>query len=623
MPLHRLLKRQLAKATDPDGVLDMDRLCQLVDEAYQESDRDRKRTDRANTLMNDEMSALNDALHRTMTKASEANAWFEAAMDNMAHGLCLFDRNKLLMVSNEKFATIYGLRPSQLQPGMHIDAIVELRKKQGTFFDLSPENYTQIMEERERSSARTVSIRRLQNGLEIEVVHQPLPAGGYLSTHTDVTERQTSERKILQLAHHDGLTGLPNRTQISAVLNSTIQSAAETGRMMAVLYLDLDGFKEINDTLGHRAGDEVLVTIAKRLVETAGHMGLAGRLSGDEFFIVVDQFDDLDELATLAKSICVACAKPMTIGQSETSLTTSIGIAVGPPTDQLSETLIQHADLALYRAKASQTEGFRFYDPQMDAEARENRQISADLHTAMARNQLKLHYQPQIDLRQNRIVGYEALLRWNHPELGNIHPMHFIQLAEETNQISEIGRWVLNTACAYATQWPGVEKIAVNLSPLQFRQQDIVAEVRDALTSSGLAPDRLELEITESVLINNPDRVIDIIKTLSADGVSFALDDFGTGFSSLSYLAKFPFQKIKIDKSFIRELGRKSEIAAIVGSIIGLGRSLDKIITAEGVEDETQHKMLMAAGCDQGQGYLYGRANPQILVDATDMRSVG
>ena len=589
---HKLLNRQIAKATGSDNILDAQRLCELVGLAYHELDQDRRRTERANDVMTDELEQLNTSLQTALHQISEENSWFEAAMKHMSQGLCLFDKNLKLLVFNDKYATIYGLDPSLLKAGMPLSAILELRVQHGRFFGDTKEEYFNIYNDRAKITGSNVSIFTLDNGQDIEIVHQPLPGGGYLSTHTDITERRAVERQILQLAHHDSLTGMPNRTQINSKLLDAIDIASFEEQLMAVLYLDLDGFKDVNDTLGHRTGDEVLKTIADRLVETAGDQAIAGRLSGDEFLIVVPHVQDPALVEDLAKRLCVACAEPILVDHSSINISASIGVAIGPPLDKKPETIIQQADLALYRVKSSGADGFRLFEPHMDAEARERRQLATDLRRAIPLGQLKVHYQPQVDLSTNIINGYEALLRWEHPDFGSVPPLRFVDIAEETGQISEIGEWVLFHACEYAASWQGNESISVNLSPLQLKQQDIVPVVRRVLNSTGLDPRRLELEITESVLISNPNKVIDVIKTLNAEGVSFALDDFGTGFSSLSYLAKFPFQKIKIDRSFIQNLGRQPEITAIVNSIINLGRNLGTTITAEGIEENFQHQLL-------------------------------
>jgi EAL domain-containing protein (putative c-di-GMP-specific phosphodiesterase class I) len=296
-------------------------------------------------------------------------------------------------------------------------------------------------------------------------------------------------------------------------------------------------------------------------------------------------------------------------------LSASIGISIGPPEDGDEDTLTQYSDLALYQAKTDGGKCYRFFEDKMYVRAKERQRLAADLRNAIRKNELVVHYQPQVDLRTGKINGYEALVRWQHDELGMISPFQFIGLAEETGQISEIGEWVLRTACEYACKWPNKEKISVNLSPIQFKRQDVSTMVKRVLWGTGLEPGRLELEITESVLIQSTDSVIIVLRTLAEMGVSIALDDFGTGFSSLSYLTTFPFNKIKIDKSFIDNLGKDTEVTAIVAMIVGLGRNLDTVITAEGIEEFRQHELLRASGCDQGQGYLYGKPQPQILIE--------
>lgn len=611
--MHRLLARQLKKSISQQGDLNLRQLCDLVDRAYEDMDTNQKRADRANSLMTDELEALNGSLNEAVDQLQLKNAWFEAAMNNTPQGICLFDEDQRLLVSNDAYATIYGLSPSDIKTGMAIEDILTLRIGKGVFVGETPDEY--MTHYIGNSNGKDWSVRHftLSTSQEIEILHQPMKSGGYLSIHTDITERFEAEQKIKGMAHMDVLTGLPNRAKIYDVLPSTLSQAVQNGSKMALLYIDLDGFKGINDTHGHPIGDFVLKEVANRLLSRLGNDIMVGRMSGDEFMVIIDKLDAVPDLDPLCTNICVDLAKPIETPSGDISISASIGIAIGPPPNQSSETLIQYADLALYQAKSDGSNCHRFFEEEMFTAASERRQLANDLKTATVNGELLLHYQPQINFRSGEIIGYEALLRWNHPRIGVISPLKFISIAEETGQICNIGEWVLRTACAYATTWSGNEKIAINLSAVQFLRQDVVAMVRSALDDTGLAPKRLELEITESVMIQGTSSVIEVLQELNSMGISIALDDFGTGFSSLNYLTRFPFQKIKIDKTFIDDIDDSSQITPIVSLIIGLGRSLNVTITAEGIENYHQHEALRSAGCNEGQGYLYGKPQPKKL----------
>ncbi len=550
------------------------------------------------------------------TLLNDQNQRFNAAVSAMSHGLSMFDGDENIIISNERYATIYGLDPDQVKSGMSLTDVIELRIKHGQYTGLDPDELRKEMA-RLRGD-RTARLRKyiLSDGRYVEIRDHPMANGGWLSIHEDVTDRHETEQKIRFLANYDTLTGLPNRTQTHEVLEGAMRQAVEDGTRMALLYIDLDGFKEVNDTLGHPAGDHVLNQVGARLEKFLGDTVLAGRLSGDEFIMIVKEFDYLPYLERLADRICAAIAVPVHVEHDVIVLSASIGISIGPPEDGELDTFIKYSDLALYKAKSDGGNRYCFFEEEMFTQAQERQRMAADLRDAIQKNELVLHYQPQVDLRTGKINGYEALVRWQHDELGMISPFQFIGLAEETGQISEIGEWVLRTACNYALTWPNKEKVSVNLSPVQFKRQDVCTMVKRILWETGLPPERLELEITESVLIHSTDSVIIVLRTLAEMGISIALDDFGTGFSSLSYLTTFPFGKIKIDKSFIDDLGKDTEVTAIVAMIIGLGRSLDTVITAEGIEEFRQHELLRASGCDQGQGYMYGKPEPLILTES-------
>jgi diguanylate cyclase (GGDEF)-like protein len=427
-----------------------------------------------------------------------------------------------------------------------------------------------------------------------------------------IRERWLAEDQIRYLAMHDSLTNLPNRLQFHQHLDRAVARSKRHGHLMAVFALDLDRFKDVNDTLGHATGDALLAEVSARLRESVRESDLVGRLGGDEFAIVAEDLDAPEDAMRLARRVCTALGEPYHVNGHEVTSSASVGIAIGPLDREAADTLLKNADLALYRAKEDGRNTFRFFEPAMDAALQKRRRLENDLRNAMRKNQLYLDYQPQFDLVNGRLSGYEALVRWWHPSEGEISPATFLPIAEETGLIVPLGEWILKTACAYATTWPADTRLAVNLSPAQFKTQDVYGLVRRVLSETGLEPERLELEITEGIILQNTEAVLETLNRLDQLGVSIAMDDFGTGYSSLSYLARLPVKKIKIDRSFIDTLGTSEQTSAIVSSIVGLGQSLHVTITAEGVETESQAAILRKWGCDQVQGFYYGRPETEV-----------
>ncbi len=436
-----------------------------------------------------------------------------------------------------------------------------------------------------------------------------------------IRERWLAEDQIRHLALHDSLTGLPNRLQFHQHLERAVSRAKRHGQLLAVFGLDLDRFKDVNDTMGHATGDALLAEVAARLKKSVREADLVGRLGGDEFAIVAEDISAPEDAMRLARRVCTALGEPYHVNGHELATSVSIGIAIGPVDGEPADGLLKNADLALYRAKEDGRNTFRFFEPAMDAALQKRRRLEADLRTALRKNQLYLDYQPQFDLSTGKLTGYEALVRWWHPSQGEILPSVFLPIAEETGLIVTLGEWILRTACSYATTWPLDTKLAVNLSPAQFKTQDVYNLVRRILHETGLEPERLELEITESIILQNTEAVLDTLQRLDQLGVSIAMDDFGTGYSSLSYLTRFPVKKIKIDRSFIDTLGTSPQTSAIVSSIVGLGQSLHVTITAEGVETESQAAMLKKWGCDQVQGFYYGKPDTEVLESADSAKS--
>lgn len=437
---------------------------------------------------------------------------------------------------------------------------------------------------------------------------QPDGEGDYVLIITeDVTDELAAYAQIHHMAQHDGLTNLPNRNLFNERLKSAIAHSADDGSGVGILCLDLDNFKNINDAFGHGFGDKILLMLASRLRKCLRDQDTLARLGGDEFAVVLPRVKRLEEAQQAAQRLIEAVAPAFSVDGHSFAVGISIGIALSTPAGNTAEQLLQYADMALYEAKRNGRNRHEVFRPELEAAARVRRQIEIDLRRALHRGELQMHYQPIIEKAGNRISGYEALIRWQHPERGAIPPVDFIPIAEETGLIHELGARALNLACQEAATWSNGETIAVNLSPVQFKSSELVSMVALALADSGLGAERLELEITESVLLDNSDGNIRTLKALKKLGVRISLDDFGTGYSSLSYLRSFPFDKIKIDKSFVQEIGESREAMAIIRAITGLSSSLLIETTAEGVETEEQLRRLMEEGCSHFQGYLFGR----------------
>ena len=426
----------------------------------------------------------------------------------------------------------------------------------------------------------------------------------------DITERKRAEARLAFMAQHDGLTGLPNRNLLRSRMDEILQHTRRSADKVAVLVLGLDNFKAVNDTLGHGAGDKLLRAVAKRLRSTLREEDALARLNSDEFAIVQGGLVRPEDAVLLCKRLLEAIGDPFLLDGHSVVAGASIGIAMAPGDGDESEKLLKNADMALSRAKNDSRGTFSFFEAGMDARAQSRRKIEIDLRDAIQNDVLRPDYQPLIDLSTGRITGFEALVRWPHSERGMISPAEFIPVAEETGLINALGGLMLRRACMDAALWPDDVRVAVNLSPLQFRVGNLLSVVMDALKHSGLPARRLELEITETLLLEKSGQVLATLHALRALGVRISMDDFGTGYSSLSYLRSFPFDKIKIDQSFVRDLGANRDAQAIVRSIISLGVGLGVTITAEGVETEAELSCLRAEGCHEGQGFLFSRARP-------------
>jgi len=545
---------------------------------------------------------------------AEQNFRFDTALANMSHGLCMFDSEHRLMVWNRRFCEVYGIPPEALAPGMTIRTLIELSAARGNYPDRSVDDLISEIVPLLDSHVVTHFRRLLPDGRIIALSYQPMTGGGAVVIYEDVTVRERAEQRARFLATHDDLTGLPNRWTFSEAVSDAVKAGHRYGHMFAVMFMDLDRFKNINDTLGHAAGDVLLIETAKRLKACVRKSDVVARIGGDEFVIMLREISDQSQVATVAQKILAAVVQPLTIHDHEYRITASIGISMFP-TDALDEeSLIKNADAAMYVAKDEGRNGYRFHFQDITSQSIERLMLEASLRGALERNELLLHYQAKQDLSHGGISGVEALLRWQHPEHGLLPPSRFIALAEETGLIVPIGKWVIETACRQNMAWQrqGLPtlRIAVNLSPRQFADPGLLGDIDAALRESAMAPELLELEITESMVMHNVERAMRVLKAIKSLGVMLAIDDFGTGYSSMSLLKKFPIDVLKIDRSFVREITNNSEDMAIADAIIALGRALDLTIVAEGVETAEQEALLRAHNCDQVQGYLISKPVP-------------
>jgi diguanylate cyclase (GGDEF)-like protein/PAS domain S-box-containing protein len=612
--VHKLFTRQIAKASKTAGGVDLDALGALVSSAYDESDRDRRRTDRSISLMIDELDQLNRNLERLVAERTAAlrqreaelsaqNLRFDAALNNMSQALLMFDSSGHLAICNDRYLEMYGLSPEQVKVGCTLRDILEIRRATGTFPD-EPKDY---VEHQLPALARGKSISRvhqLPDGRTISVLTHPIADGGWISTHEDITERRRAEEQISHMARHDSLTDLPNRLLLRERIEEALPRMRRGGRL-AVLYLDLDHFKTVNDTLGHHIGDELLKAVAVRLRSIVRASDTVARMGGDEFVVVQAEAERPNETAALAQRICESLRAPFDLNGNVVVVQASVGIAMAPDDGGEPNELLKNADIALYGIKSDGRGSYRFFEPEMDARMKARRELELALRSALVEGRFELLYQPLVSLKDNRVTCCEALLRWNHPERGVVSPAEFIPVAEEIGVIVTIGEWVMRKACADAARWPADVKVAVNLSPIQVMNPNLVSMVVGALASASLPANRLEVEITESVLLQNCEATLNALHNLRGLGVSISMDDFGTGFSSLSSLRSFPFSKIKIDRCFINGLSEEEDSLAIVRAVSGLAKNLGMITTAEGVETERQMEQVRALGCTEMQGYLF------------------
>lgn len=553
--------------------------------------------------------ATNQEMLRRGAELARTGLQLDAALSNMTQGLCMYDAESRLVLANRRYYEICGFDSADIHPGMSYRSVLQHSFGCGNY---TRQTLAEVFAEREAvvaSRARATWLLELHSGRSARLFHEPLADGGWILTFEDVTERRQAEDQVVFMARHDALTQLGNRVLFHERIEQAVAQTAREGGF-ALLCLDLDQFKAVNDGLGHPIGDRLLREVATRLKGLIREGDTVARLGGDEFAIVQLGVTQPRPVALLAERVVDVVSHPYDIDGHHIVIGTSVGIALSPANGADADALIRNADLALYAAKADGRRSWRFFEPEMDAQAQARRTLELDLRLALAREQLEVHYQPIIDASTRRICGFEALLRWYHPTLGAIPPNKFIPIAEEAGLIVPIGAWALRQACNEAGSWPGAIRVSVNLSPAQFRSPQLVRTVMDAVSEAGLAPDRLELEITESVLLHDDDATMATLHALRAAGVRISLDDFGTGYASLGYLRRFPFDRIKIDQSFIRDLAINADSAAIVRAVTGLGHSLGIAVTAEGVETAEQMDRLVAEDCTELQGFLFSRARP-------------
>ncbi len=534
---------------------------------------------------------------------------FDTAVQNMPQGLIMLDDAGRVMAINRTFCDCFGVPMELLPLGTSYARLVELVLAVGRNTQQDLNELRRRREELVGPNARATFVWEPADGLSFTVTHQRVDEG-WLTTFENITEQRAAQTRIAHMARHDALTGLPNRVLFHETLDNAL-ALARRGHLVALHCLDLDHFKTVNDTLGHPVGDVLLQQVAERLRDGLRETDVVARLGGDEFAIVQTTIASPLDASTLAGRVVALIGAPFDIDGHRISIGASVGIAFAPVDGLDAKQVLRCADLALYRAKADGRGVYRLFQADMDAAIQARRALELELRQALSGGQLELFYQPQIDVRARRTAGCEALVRWRHPEMGLVSPDQFIGLAEETGMIVPIGEWVLQQACAAAAAWPDPLKVAVNVSAVQFRKDDLVCAVIAALRESGLPASRLELEITETVMLQDTEATLATLHQLRELGVQIAMDDFGTGYSSLSYLRRFPFDRIKIDQSFIRELAKQDDCSAIVRAVIALGRDLGMAITAEGVETRQQLEMLERAGCDEIQGYLFSRPVPE------------
>ncbi|EJC78633.1 diguanylate cyclase (GGDEF) domain-containing protein [Rhizobium leguminosarum bv. trifolii WSM2297] len=607
MKAEALFWQQCSQAITADGSVDAHRLMELVIATYRVHENDYDEIERsAETLLRE-----NHALRGNMSALSQAfdgqQRLFEIIFNNLPLGLSVFDADQRLTLSNIRFRQLFGLTQDDVTAGATIaDLVDKMRGAEGAKAARRAGRHSS-------ATANSSSIRRrewlMDDGRIIQSMVTILADGSSIAIHADITEDRKAAERITYLAHHDPLTGLPNRIHFREQVDAMLIER-KPHEQIALVHLNLDRFKSINNMMGVSVGDTILQQVAERIRASAGSENALARLGSDEFAILQTGRQQPWNVTALAEQIRRALSEPFSHGEKRVELDVSMGIAVAPGDGEETDILLKNAAVALSHAKADGRKRERFFAGEMEVQMQLRHALEADLKAAVEREEFELHYQPLYDLSQRRICGFEALIRWNHPIRGRVAPMDFIPLAEEVGLIVDIGRWVLRRACSDAAQWPEGIKVAVNVSAIQFSNSDLTKDVSEALAAAAVSPSRLELEITESVLMENLSEVLPILHALKERGIRISMDDFGTGYSSLSYLSSFPFDKIKIDKSFVNDIVDNKEAHAIMHAIILLGDALGMRVTVEGVETAAQLALLECEECDEIQGYHISPPRP-------------
>ncbi len=550
-------------------------------------------------------------LDETERTLAAQNQRLDAALSNMAQGLCMFDAQQRLVVFNQRVAEVFKIPQGRLAVGMHMRELMSMAQT----VDQNPEAAEAAQRKFIAEPFRGTTVTTLGDGTTLSITHRPMADGGFVATFEDITERLSAEERMRHLARHDALTDLPNRATFHERMKTDLGRLRHV-ESLAVLSLDLDHFKNVNDTFGHPLGDLLLQTAAERMRSCVRDENMVARLGGDEFAILQVSSDPPSSVTGLAARLIEAVEAPYLLQNLEVAVGASVGIAIAPADGGTPDVLMKNADLALYRAKADGGGTYRFFEMEMDTRMQARRALELDLRKAVMAGEFEAYYQPIVDVKTGHVTSCEALMRWHHPTRGMVPPTEFIPIAEETGLIVPMGEWMLRQATAEAVRWPSDVTVAVNLSPAQFKSRVLVQTVINALAASGLPADRLQLEITEMVLLHETSGAFTVLHQLRHLGIKIAMDDFGTGYSSLGYLRSFPFDTIKIDRSFIRDLPDKEDSVAIIRAVVGLSSSLGITTIAEGVETREQLDSLTREGCTEVQGFLFSEPKPAEQVRA-------
>ncbi len=577
------------------------------------------------TRSNENLKRRNKILQLHDVEIQTSNQRFDAALNNITQGLLMVDGAHRLIICNERFREIFQLSEAQTRTG---DIVGKAPVNFAEIFAAELQTDVQLEEEGDfarliarqnamsKSTASVAFTFETETGKIISISQKPIPEGGWVATYEDITQRQRSEERITHLAHHDPLTNLPNRIQLRNRMQLELEKAPHHKSDLTLFYMDLDHFKSVNDTFGHSVGDMLLTQVSARLQTVFGAGNLVFRIGGDEFAAMHFGKTSKAHLGQMCQTIIAALRETFFIESHQLRVGICIGLARVNAQNFEFDTLITNADLALFQAKKSGRNTYRFFEPSMKQEIESRRSLEFDIETGIREGQFALHYQPIVDANTLEIVCFEALLRWNHPTRGPISPGQFIPVAEESGLIVPLGEWALRQACKDASAWKTQTRVAVNLSAVQFKSGQISKTVFSALAAARLAPHLLELEITESILLQDSEETLATLHQLRSFDIRISMDDFGTGYSSLSYLRSFPFDKIKIDRSFITEVSERDDCRAIVRTIVELGRSLKMVTLAEGVETKEQFEAVKDMGCNQIQGFYFGSAVPNHEIPA-------